>query len=113
MDCLFCRMAAGEITPDVVHEDEHCLAFRDIAPQAPTHVLLIPKKHLTNIDALEEADRPLAGHLLMTAAKIARDLGIVDDGFRLVANTNAHGGQTVYHLHFHLLGGRRLGWPPG
>lgn len=113
MDCLFCRMAAGEITPDVVHEDEHCLAFRDIAPQAPTHVLLIPKKHLTNIDALEEADRPLAGHLLMTAAKVARDLGIADDGFRLVANTNVHGGQTVYHLHFHLLGGRRLGWPPG
>ena len=113
MDCLFCRMAAGEITPDVVHEDEHCLAFRDIAPQAPTHVLLIPKKHLTNIDALEEADRPLAGHLLMTAAKVARDLGIADDGFRLVANTNVHGGQTVYHLHFHLLGGRPMEWPPG
>lgn len=113
MDCLFCRMAAGEITPDVVHEDEHCLAFRDIAPQAPTHVLLIPKKHVTNLDALEETDRPLAGHLLMTAAKVARDLGIAGDGFRLVANTNVHGGQTVYHLHFHLLGGRRLGWPPG
>lgn len=113
MDCLFCRMAAGEITPDVVHEDEHCLAFRDIAPQAPTHVLLIPKKHVTNIDALDEADHALAGHLLLTAAKVARDLGIANDGFRLVTNTNVHGGQTVYHLHFHLLGGRRLGWPPG
>ena len=113
MDCLFCRMAAGEIKPDIVHEDEHCLAFRDISPQAPTHVRLIPKKHLANIDALEDTDAALAGHLLLTARRVARDLGIAGDGFRLVANTNRHGGQTVYHLHFHLLGGRHLGWPPG
>lgn len=113
MDCLFCRMAAGEIRPDIVHEDEHCLAFRDIAPQAPTHVLLIPKRHITNIDALDAGDATLAGHLLLTAGKVARDLGMAGDGFRLVANTNRNGGQTVYHLHFHLLGGRHMTWPPG
>lgn len=113
MDCLFCRMARGEIKPDLVHEDEHCLAFRDIAPQAPTHVLLIPKKHVANLDALDAGDAPLAGHLLLTAGRIARDLGMARDGFRLVANTNAHGGQTVYHLHFHLMGGRQMTWPPG
>jgi histidine triad (HIT) family protein len=113
MDCLFCRMAAGEIKPDIVHEDEHVLAFRDIAPQAPVHVLVIPKKHVVNLDDLAATDGALAGHLLLTAQKLARELGIAGDGYRLVANTNRHGGQTVYHLHFHLLGGRHLGWPPG
>jgi len=113
MDCLFCKMAAGVIRPDIVHEDDQVLAFRDIAPQAPVHVLLIPKKHIVNVDDLAAADAPLLAHLLLTAQKVARDLGIAGDGYRLVNNCNQHGGQTVYHLHFHLLGGRYLTWPPG
>lgn len=113
MDCLFCKMAAGEIRPDIVHEDDQVLAFRDIAPQAPVHVLLIPKKHIVNMDAVSADDAPLLAHLFRTAAQIARDLGIAEDGYRLVNNCNRHGGQTVYHLHVHLLGGRHLLWPPG
>lgn len=113
MDCLFCKMASGEIKPNIVHEDDQVLAFRDIAPQAPTHVLLIPKKHIVNLDAFEGDDAPLLAHLLLTAQKIARDLGIANDGYRLVNNCNRNGGQTVYHLHFHLMGGRHMTWPPG
>lgn len=113
MDCLFCKMAAGIIRPDIVHEDEHMLAFRDIAPQAPVHVLLIPKKHIANLDEAVATDAPLLAHLLLAAQKIARDLGVASDGYRLVNNCNAHGGQTVYHLHIHLLAGRHMGWPPG
>ncbi|MFP5441320.1 MAG: histidine triad nucleotide-binding protein [Gammaproteobacteria bacterium] len=113
MDCLFCKMAAGQIKPDVVYEDEQVLVFRDIAPQAPVHVLLIPKKHVANIDALTAGDAALAGHILLTAGRVARQLGIADSGFRLASNCNAQGGQTVYHLHFHLLGGRQMTWPPG
>lgn len=113
MDCLFCKMASGQIKPDVVYEDEHVLVFRDIAPQAPVHVLLIPKKHVANLDALTGEDVALAGHILLTAGRVARQLGIADSGFRLASNCNAQGGQTVYHLHFHLLGGRQMTWPPG
>jgi len=113
MDCLFCKMAAGVIRPDIVHEDDRVLAFRDIAPQAPVHVLLIPKKHIANLDDASADDAALLAHLLLTAQKVARDLGVAGDGYRLVNNCNAHGGQTVYHLHIHLLAGRHLGWPPG
>lgn len=113
MDCLFCKMADGRIKPDIVYEDDQVLAFRDIMPQAPVHVLLIPKKHVANLDALTTADTALAGHLLLTAGRIARDLGLADNGYRLVNNCNRHGGQTVYHLHLHLLGGRQMIWPPG
>lgn len=113
MDCLFCKMASGQIKPDVVYEDEHVLVFRDIAPQAPVHVLLIPKKHVANLDALTGEDATLAGHILLTAGRVARQLGVADSGFRLASNCNAQGGQTVYHLHFHLLGGRQMTWPPG
>lgn len=113
MDCLFCRMVAGDIRPDVVYEDEQVLAFRDISPQAPVHVLLIPKKHVANLDDLGDDDAALAGHLLLTARRLARELGVAGDGFRLVSNCNRNGGQTVYHLHFHLLGGRHMSWPPG
>lgn len=113
MDCLFCKMAAGVIRPDIVHEDDQVLAFRDIAPQAPVHVLLIPKKHVINLDDLAAGDAPLLAHLMLTAQRIARDLGIAADGYRLVNNCNRNGGQTVYHLHFHLLGGRHMSWPPG
>lgn len=113
MDCLFCKMASGQIKPDVVYEDDHVLVFRDIAPQAPVHVLLIPKKHVANLDALTGDDAALAGHILLTAGRVARQLGVADSGFRLASNCNAQGGQTVYHLHFHLLGGRQMTWPPG
>lgn len=113
MDCLFCKMATGQIKPDVVFEDDQVLAFRDIAPQAPVHVLLIPKRHVVNLDDLGDDDAALAGHLLLTARRLARELGIAGDGFRLVNNCNRNGGQTVYHLHFHLLGGRPMSWPPG
>ena len=113
MDCLFCKMATGQIKPDVVFEDDQVLAFRDIAPQAPVHVLLIPKRHIVNLDDLGDDDAALAGHLLLTARRLARELGIAGDGFRLVNNCNRNGGQTVYHLHFHLLGGRPMSWPPG
>ncbi|MFZ5757223.1 MAG: histidine triad nucleotide-binding protein [Pseudomonadota bacterium] len=113
MDCLFCKMAAGQIKPDIVYEDDRVLAFRDIAPQAPVHVLLIPRRHIVNADALTEADAALAGHLLLTAARVARQLGVAEGGYRLVNNCNRDGGQTVYHLHVHLLAGRQMTWPPG
>lgn len=113
MDCLFCKMVAGEIKPDIVFEDEQILAFRDISPQAPVHLLLIPKKHIASMDALTPEDTGVIAHLILTAQQIARDLNIADKGYRLVNNCNRHGGQTVYHLHFHLLGGRHMTWPPG
>jgi histidine triad (HIT) family protein len=113
MDCLFCRMVAGDISPDIVFEDEHVLAFRDIQPQAPVHVLVIPKKHVTTLNDLEPGDTELAGRLVLTAQRVARELGIADDGFRIVSNCNRNGGQTVWHVHVHVLGGRQLRWPPG
>ncbi len=112
-DCLFCRMVAGEIQPDVVFQDEHLLAFRDIDPQAPVHILIVPKRHIATLDDLTDADEPLVGHLVTTAARLARQEGIADSGYRTVLNCNADGGQEVFHIHLHLLGGRRLGWPPG
>ncbi|MDT4332064.1 histidine triad nucleotide-binding protein [Methylomonas sp. MED-D] len=110
-DCLFCKMVAGEIKPDVVYEDDKVLAFRDLHPQAPLHVLVIPKRHIANLNDLDDAE--LGGHLLQTAAKIAKDLGYADSGYRTVLNCNADGGQTVFHLHLHLLAGRAMHWPPG
>ena len=112
-DCLFCRIVAGDIPAARLYEDDRCLAFRDIRPQAPTHVLVIPKIHVSSVDELEEAHEPLAGHLLRVGALVARDLGIARDGYRLVLNTGDHGGQTVFHLHLHVLGGRPMLWPPG
>ncbi|PYP75240.1 MAG: histidine triad nucleotide-binding protein [Gemmatimonadetes bacterium] len=109
--CLFCRIVRKEIPATVVYEDEHSLAFRDIDPKAPTHVLIIPKKH---VPSLNEADDPeTIGRLLLVARSIAKDEGITADGYRTVLNTGANAGQTVFHIHVHLLGGRRLGWPPG
>lgn len=110
-DCLFCKMVAGEIKPDVAYEDDKVLAFRDLHPQAPLHVLVIPKRHIANLNHLDDAE--LGGHLLQTAAKIAKDLGYADSGYRTVLNCNADGGQTVFHLHLHLLAGRAMHWPPG
>jgi histidine triad (HIT) family protein len=110
---IFKKIIDGEINADIVYEDDLCLAFRDIDAQAPVHVLLIPKKEVANIAALAEEDRELAGHLLLTAGKIARALGIEEGGYRVVANCGQHGGQSVDHLHFHILAGRQLKWPPG
>ena len=112
-DCLFCKIAAGEIPSKKVHEDNVCIAFNDISPQAPTHVLIIPRQHLDSLDTAKAAHKETLGHLLLTAAEIAREKGFADDGYRVVINTNADGGQTVFHLHVHLLGGRPFIFPPG
>ena len=117
-DCLFCRMVAGEIPPDLVRETDRTLAFRDINPQAPTHVLVIPKAHHATVGALVAADPELAAELLAAAHAVAVQEGLVTDGsaepgYRLVTNTGPQAGQTVHHVHLHVLGGRGLGWPPG
>jgi histidine triad (HIT) family protein len=112
-DCLFCKIAADEIPATKVHEDDVVIAFRDIAPRAPTHVLVIPRDHIASAADLTEKDSPMLGRLFAVAAKIARDEGVADDGYRLVSNVGRWGGQTVDHLHIHLLGGRPFSWPPG
>ena len=112
-DCLFCRIVAGEIPSDRVHEDDQVIAFRDIAPRAPTHILVIPRAHIASAAELTGADGPLLGRLFGAAAQVAREQGIADDGYRLVTNVGRWGGQTVDHLHLHLMGGRPFDWPPG
>jgi len=112
-DCLFCKMVSGEITPDTVYEDDDVLAFRDISPQAPTHVLVIPRQHVATLNDLDSDSAGLIGKMVMAAAEIARQEGFSEQGYRTVMNCNAHGGQTVFHIHLHLLGGRAMAWPPG
>jgi len=112
-DCLFCKIAAGEIPSDQVFEDDVCIAFNDITPQAPTHILLIPRDHIDSLDEAGTKDSATLGHLLLTAANIARDKGFAKNGYRIVINTNSDGGQTVFHLHVHLLAGRPFIFPPG
>ena len=112
-DCLFCKIAAGDIPAAKVHEDEHCIAFNDIDPQAPTHILIIPREHIDSLDKARPDHRETLGHLLLSAAEIARNKGFADNGYRVVANTNGDGGQTVFHLHLHLLAGRPFVFPPG
>ena len=112
-DCLFCKIAAGEIPSDEVYSDENFYAFRDINPAAPTHILVIPRKHIARITDAEENDRDALGGLMLAANSIARQEGLVDKGLRYVINTNEDGGQTVYHIHLHILGGRQMTWPPG
>ena len=112
MTTIFGKIISREIPANIVYEDEHCLAFRDINPQAPTHVLLIPKKEIPRLSDATAEDQALLGHLMVTAGKLAQQLG-VGDAFRLVANNGAEAGQSVFHLHFHILGGRRMTWPPG
>jgi histidine triad (HIT) family protein len=112
-DCLFCKMVAREIQPDVVLETDDLLAFRDINPQAPTHILIVPKRHISTINDLSAEDAELVGKLYLAAKEIARQEGHAERGYRTVMNCNAEAGQTVFHLHLHLLGGRAMGWPPG
>lgn len=112
-DCIFCRIAAGEMDADIVHEDDHVVAFRDINPQAPTHILVIPREHVARVDDLEERHTDLVGRLFLAAAKLAAGDGVDETGYRLVMNTGAGAGQSVFHIHLHLLGGRPLSWPPG
>lgn len=112
-DCLFCKMVSGQIEPDKVFESEELLAFRDINPQAPTHILVVPKKHIATTNDLTQADQNLVGQMVLTAQEIAAKEGIAESGYRLVLNCNQHGGQSVDHIHIHLLGGRQMMWPPG
>lgn len=112
MDCLFCKIINKEIPADIIYEDDQVLAFNDISPQAPTHALIIPKKHIATINDLNIDDEALIGHMVKTAALIAKEKGFDEMGYRTVFNCNPHGGQTVYHIHLHLLGGKPMGWPP-
>lgn len=112
MSCLFCKIIAGDIPVNKIYEDESVFAFHDISPQAPVHFLVIPKKHISTLDDLELQDRSLAGHILYTAQQLAKQLGCTE-GYRVVMNCNELGGQTVYHIHLHVLGQRQLTWPPG
>lgn len=111
--CLFCRIVDGEIPADVIHETDRVLAFRDIDPKAPTHVLVIPRKHLTSLGAAADDDGDLLGEIMLAARDVARSEGIADGGFRAVTNVGHDGGQEIQHLHVHVLGGRALSWPPG
>jgi histidine triad (HIT) family protein len=111
--CIFCKIAAGEIPATIVHKDEQVTAFRDIHPAGPTHVLIIPNRHIASINAVEPADEPLLGHLFVVARKIAETDNIQEDGYRVIVNTGEHGGQTVHHLHMHVIGGQPMKHPMG
>jgi histidine triad (HIT) family protein len=111
-DCLFCKIAAGEIPAKIVHEDDDLIAFHDISPQAPIHVLVVPRKHVASLDAADDGDQALLGRILLAIRGLARELKI-ESGYRVVNNCGAPAGQSVFHIHFHVLGGRPMGWPPG
>lgn len=112
MDCLFCKIVNEEIPAQRVYEDEHVIAFKDINPQAPFHCLIIPRRHIATLNDIEADDRQLVGHMVQAAATIAQQQGFAETGYRTVFNCNSHGGQTVYHIHLHMLAGKPLGWPP-
>lgn len=112
-NCLFCKILDGEIPAELVYESETAVAFRDINPQAPTHVLVIPRKHISTINDIEQDDEAIVGSLYTAAREIAAQEGMADDGYRAVMNCNEGAGQSVFHIHLHVLGGRQLGWPPG
>lgn len=112
MDCLFCKIAAGEIPSKKAYEDEKVYAFYDIDPQAPVHILVIPKEHIQSVSQITKENQEIVGHIFTVIAKLAKELDL-KDGYRVVSNVGEQGGQSVPHLHFHLLGGRNLGWPPG
>ena len=112
-ECLFCGIVDGKINANIVYRDDAVVAFRDINPRAPVHILIISRKHITGVLDIEPNDGALVGQIFQVAARLARDLGIAENGFRIVVNSGADAGQTVFHLHYHLLGGRQMGWPPG
>jgi histidine triad (HIT) family protein len=112
-DCIFCKIVSGDIPAKIVYEDEQCVAFRDINPQAPTHILVIPRRHIETTSDVTDADATLIGHLTIAAAKIAEQEGIAESGYRMVWNCRSDAGQEVYHIHLHLFGGRKMQWPPG
>jgi histidine triad (HIT) family protein len=113
VDCIFCKIAQGEIPSNIVYEDDKILAFKDLSPQAPVHILLIPKEHIESANDVDEGNSHIVGHIFTIANKLAKELEIADAGYRIVNNCGENGGQTVGHLHFHLLGGRKFSWPPG
>jgi histidine triad (HIT) family protein len=113
MDCLFCKIISGDIPGSIVYEDDRVIAFDDIRPQAPTHVLVVPKRHIESLNELQPGDDQIVGELVRRAAAIAKERGVSASGFRAVFNTNRDGGQTVFHIHLHVLGGRSMQWPPG
>lgn len=113
MDCLFCRIVAREVPAEIILEEEDLLCFKDIQPQAPVHLLIIPKKHIATLNETEDEDQKLLGKMILTAKALAKKLNIAEKGYRLVFNINSGGGQAVYHIHLHILGGRQMTWPPG
>jgi len=113
MDCIFCKIVSGDIPSNKIYEDDKILAFRDLNPEAPEHVLVIPKEHIASLNEANETHLELLGYIQLKLSEIAKKLGISDSGYRIVANTGDEGGQTVHHLHYHLLGGRFMQWPPG
>ena len=112
-ECLFCRIVKGELPSRIVYENEEVVAFEDVHPQAPTHILVVPRRHVATLNDVTPEDRQLLGAIVLAASDVARDRKISSSGFRLVCNTNRGAGQSVFHLHFHLLGGRTMAWPPG
>jgi len=112
-DCLFCKIANGEIKSDIVYQDDDVVAFNDISPQGPTHVLIIPRRHFATINDVSDDDTLLLGKLVQVGKQLAKKLGLAEPGYRLVLNCNRGGGQAVYHIHLHLIGGRQMNWPPG
>ncbi|HCT41597.1 MAG TPA: histidine triad nucleotide-binding protein [Moraxellaceae bacterium] len=113
MDCIFCKVAAHDVPARTVFENERLIAFHDLFPQAPTHILIIPKNHYTTLNDVPASDSALLGEMMSTATQIAKEIGVDESGYRVVMNCNKDGGQSVYHIHLHLLAGRQLGWPPG
>ena len=112
-DCLFCGIVEGKVKANVVYQDDAAVAFKDIGPKAPVHILIVPRKHIASVSDIAEQDRALIGQIFQVAAKLAREQGIADSGYRVVVNSGADAGQSVFHLHYHLLGGRQMSWPPG
>ncbi len=113
MDCIFCKISRGEIPAKILFQDDQVVAFVDVNPQAPIHNIIIPRRHIASLNELSENDLPLLGHMIHSAKSLAKELNIAEEGYRIVMNCNAAGGQTVFHIHLHLLGGRTMTWPPG
>lgn len=113
MDCIFCKITEGSMPSTIIYQDKQVIAFDDLYPRAPTHKLIIPRKHIATLNDINSEDKELVGHMFYVAKQLASDLGIADDGYRTLINCNSYGGQVVFHLHLHLIGGRKMQWPPG